>query len=417
MDVSTFVNCNNKFCNKMTLLLVFLLLLDNSFLGIEIEKSDCKKVESKSKGTFETFIDQDPNPMCKGKLRLRKDGQIYCLQITDSHDDSFKCTVTSSNSTSNEPDGKNGKVNVWLDTVNCLEDWEKSLRLGDTYLSTSAKSECARARFTIGLLTLHNFQYELSIEMFEKAEAAEMSESGRSFPMAMWGAAMATTQILWQNSDCEKGKAYLHKIPKGVDWITEKENSYIQTGFALYPRDIKCAQDNQFARERRFMNAMKNVTNLFPEESEAALFHAIASAAVAAQNPCNGKNCPKTKKENQKKKAINALRALEKEIPTHSGLIHYTIHVFDSPELYIEGNRKFLRQRISPTEQTNHKASMGIRAADKYTQVAKSSCHALHMPSHIYMRIGNWKKSLESNLLSIEVDIHLISIPDTTGRL
>ena len=382
-------------------------MLDNSFLGIEIEKSDCKRVESKLKGTFETFVSEDENPMCKGKLRLKKDGQVYCLQITDSHDDSFKCSVTRSISSPNN--GKTGKVNAWLDTVNCLDNWEKNLRLGDAYLSTSARSECARARFTIGLLTLHNFQYELAIEMFEKAEAAEMSESGRSYPMAMWGAAMATTQILWQSSDCEKGKKYLQRIPKGVDWITEKEKAYIQTGFALYPRGIKCEEDDQFARERRFMNAMENVTKLYPEETEAALFHAVSSAAVAAQTPCIGKNCPKTKKENQKKKAINELRTLEKKLPTHSGLIHYTIHVFDSPELYIAGNRKFLRQMIKPTEQTNHMASMGIRAADRYTQVARSSCHALHMPSHIYMRIGNWKKSLESNLLSIEVFIYLLA--------
>ena len=177
VNISTFVNCNNKFCNKMILLLIFLLLLENPFLGIEIEKSECKRVESKSMGSFETYIDQNFNPMCKGKLRLKKDGQIYCLQITDSHDDSFTCTVTSSSSTRKEPDDRNGRVNVWLDTVNCLEDWEKNLQLGDAYLSTSAKSECARARFTIGLLSLHNFQYEMSIEMFEKAEAAEMSES------------------------------------------------------------------------------------------------------------------------------------------------------------------------------------------------------------------------------------------------
>ncbi len=303
----------------MLLLLLILLMLDNSFLGIEIEKSDCKRVESKLKGTFETFVSEDENPMCKGKLRLKKDGQVYCFQITDSHDDSFKCSVTSSISSPNN--GKTGKVNAWLDTVNCLDNWEKNLRLGDAYLSTSARSECARARFTIGLLTLHNFQYELAIEMFEKAEAAEMSESGRSYPMAMWGAAMATTQILWQSSDCEKGKKYLQRIPKGVDWITEKEKAYIQTGFALYPRGIKCEEDDQFARERRFMNAMENVTKLYPEETEAALFHAVSSAAVAAQTPCIGKNCPKTKKENQKKKAINELRTL-----THDQELHYELH-------------------------------------------------------------------------------------------
>ena len=102
-----------------------------------------------------------------------------------------------------------GSVEAWLDTVDCLEDWEKNLQLGDAYLDTSAKSKCARARFTIGLLALHNFQFDLAIEMFEKAEEDEKVETGRSFPMAMWGAAMATTQILWTSSDCEKEESIL----------------------------------------------------------------------------------------------------------------------------------------------------------------------------------------------------------------
>ena len=92
-------------------------------------------------------------------------------------------------------------------------------------------------------------------------------------------------------------------LASGIDRQThrsKKEKAYIQTGFALYPRGLKCAEDEQFARERRFMKAMENVTKLYPEETEAALFHAVSSAAVAAQTPCIGKNCPKTKKENQK---------------------------------------------------------------------------------------------------------------------
>ena len=97
------------------------------------------------------------------------------------------------------------------------------------------------------------------------------------------------------------------RIPADVDWITKKERAYIETGFALYPVSLACGQDDQFSRERRFMRAMGRfvqlqccgkqyrctepvlmyrVTRLYPEETEAALFRAVSSVAVAAQTPC-----------------------------------------------------------------------------------------------------------------------------------
>ena len=289
-------------------------------------------------------------------------------------------------------------MGAWLAGVECLEDWERNLSLGDARLDTSAQSECARARFLIGLLALHNFQYELAKEEFEKADKAEQEESGQSYPMAMWGAAMATTMILWQHSDCEKGKEYLERIQMdgNPDWITEKEKAYIGTGFALYPQDVPCDKDTQNDREKRLMKAMKKMSELYPDETEAALFYAVSSQAVASQKPCKDCSKPDTK-------TLSALKALEKEHPTHSGLIHYIIHVYDTPELYAKGNKQFLDQMVEVKDQTNHDAEFGIKAADNYPIVANSSCHALHMPSHVYIRLGDWKKSLDSNLISIEV--------------
>ena len=128
-----------------------------------------------------------------------------------------------------------------------------------------------------GLVSLHSFQYDLALEMFEKAAATEQSETGRSFPMAMWGAALATTQILWQYSDCEKGKKYLGKISEDAEWMTEKEKAYIETGFALYPKSLTCTKDNdQNTRETRFMKAMKKLTKQFPEETEALVFWTVS---------------------------------------------------------------------------------------------------------------------------------------------
>ena len=279
----------------------------------------------------------------------------------------------------------------------CLQDWEKNLKMGDADLDTSAKSECAKARFRIGFLALHNFQYDLALEMFEQAEEDEKAEIGRSYPMAMWGAAMATMQILWQYSDCEKGKEFLKRIPEERDWITDKEKAYIETGYALYPNDLDCGDDVQFHREKRFKDAMEKVVKKYPKETEASMFFAVASLAVSAQS----------KNTNTKvmKNIGNHLQSLEKRLPTHSGLLHYITHFYDTPKFYKMGNRRFLEKMIQPIDQKNHAASVGLRAARNYLKVATSSCHGLHMPSHVFMRFGSWKESLQSNYLSIKVNL------------
>ena len=218
--------------------------------------------------------------------------------------------------------------------------------------------------------------------------------------MALWGAAMSTTQILWSSANCTKGKKYLKKIPKKRDWITEKENAYIKTGFALYPKSLTCAQDNdQFVKEKRIFKSFQKLTKKYPEETEAALFYAVALTATLRHD---------TKRNNKFEKTKNSLEALEQTHPTHPGVIHYIIHLLDTPVLFYKGNKRFLDQMIEPIEQKDHEASMARRASDNYLKVATSGCHALHMPSHIYMRFGNWSRALESNLVSIKVKLALV---------
>ena len=93
---------------------------------------------------------------------------------------------------------------------------------------------------------------------------------------------------------------------------------------------------------------------------------------------------------------------------THSGAIHYTIHTFDTPDFFAEGNKRFINDMIPPEDQKDHPAALGIKAAYDYLKVATSSCHGLHMSSHIFIRLGDWKMSLKSNLLSIKVRLNLL---------
>jgi hypothetical protein len=297
-----------------------------------------------------------------------------------------------------------GSVKSWLQTVSGLETWEKNLRLGDAYLNTTAKSEVARARFTLGLLCLHNFMYDHAIEFFKRAQSDEILFSGRHYPMAMWGAAMATKQMLWQFSNCTKGKYYLQNITKHSGWTSELEDLFIDTGFALYPENIECKDDKEYQREKRFMNAAKEVMNRFPEEVEAKLFYGVSKAATLSHSECDddGKS-RKNKCKNGLDEVRNLLQGIYKKYPTHSGVLHYMIHIFDTPDVFVEGNKKFIYDMIAPEEQKDHEASPAIKAAHDYLKVATSSCHGLHMSSHIFMRLGSWKMSLTSNMLSIKV--------------
>ncbi len=108
-----------------------------------------------------------------------------------------------------------------------------------------------------------------------------------------------------------------------------------------------------------------------PKDNEAAIFHALSIISIAD---------PKDKTyANQKRAAAILNRALQVE-PQHPGVAHYIIHSFDYPEL----------------------APLALTAARRYAKLAPGSPHALHMPSHIFTRLGLWDESIASNLASAE---------------
>jgi len=109
----------------------------------------------------------------------------------------------------------------------------------------------------------------------------------------------------------------------------------------------------------------------YPQDKEAAIFYTLALNAAAD---------PKDKTFAKQKKAGEILNAIYKNQPNHPGIVHYLIHTYDYPEL----------------------ASLGLDAARRYASVAPSSAHALHMPSHIFTRLGLWNECIQSNIASVE---------------
>ena len=115
---------------------------------------------------------------------------------------------------------------------------------------------------------------------------------------------------------------------------------------------------------------MEQVQSRYPDDHEAAIFHALALLATAS---------PTDKTYVNQKRAGAILEPLFAEEPEHPGIAHYIIHAYDYPPL----------------------AQGALDAARRYAKIAPDSPHALHMPSHIFTRLGLWQESIDSNLASV----------------
>jgi tetratricopeptide (TPR) repeat protein len=107
----------------------------------------------------------------------------------------------------------------------------------------------------------------------------------------------------------------------------------------------------------------------YPQDHEAAIFYALALLGTAQ---------PTDKTYAKQKQAAEILNKVLAYEPQHPGVAHYLIHSFDYPQL----------------------AYLALPAARSYAKIAPSAPHALHMPSHIFTRLGLWQDSIQSNLAS-----------------
>src|SRR5258707_11638737 len=114
---------------------------------------------------------------------------------------------------------------------------------------------------------------------------------------------------------------------------------------------------------------MENMYRRYPKDHEAAAFYALSLLATSSETDLKAQ-----------RKAVAVLQPLLAQEPDHPGIAHYMIHACDSPEL----------------------AQTGLPAAKQYAAIAASSPHAVHMPSHIFARLGMWQEDIGSNQAAIQ---------------
>src|SRR6266852_81932 len=234
--------------------------------------------------------------------------------------------------------------------------------VGSVQFATSC-SKTVSVNFNRAVALLHSFQYEQARQAFN-----EISARDPQCAMAQWGVAMSHYHGLWHNGDASAGRKAIVRakaIAAANPKTTPREMAYLDALSEIYGEDGK----DQEARDRAFEQKMGAVQAAYPDDSEAAIFHALTYYIIA----------PKTDKTfaNQRK-CGEILEPLFKTQPHHPGVAHYIIHCYDNAVL----------------------AESGLGAARMYAKIAPASAHANHMPSHLFTRVGSWDESIQSNLKS-----------------
>jgi hypothetical protein len=238
-------------------------------------------------------------------------------------------------------------------------------KLGRVDFPTSCRPEM-RETFTRGVALLHSFAYAAAAQAF-----AEVAAHDSACGMAYWGMAMSHYHTIWgppTESEFAAGRAAAQKAA-AVGAPTARERDYIAAIGVFYQGDGL----SHPARVTAYEQAMAGVAERNPDDHEAAIFHALAILGVAY-------NSPPDKTYARQKQAAEILNRLLPLEPQHPGIAHYMIHSFDYPEL----------------------ATLALPAALAYAKIAPSAPHALHMPSHIFTRLGMWRESIQSNLAAAE---------------
>lgn len=218
--------------------------------------------------------------------------------------------------------------------------------------------------FERGVALLHSFAYEEAGQQFQ-----EIQRQDPQCAIAYWGEAMSLYHQLWSRptpADLKRGQELLEKA-QTIKAKTQRERDYISALAAFY-RDSGKVDLEQ--RAIAYAAAMKRVYESYPRDEEAAVFYALSLLA-------SGKD--ESELANAKL-AIAILNKLFDKEPDHPGVAHYLIHACDNPNF----------------------ADQGLAAARKYAGIAPSSAHAVHMPSHIFARLGLWQDDIQSNLAAIE---------------
>jgi tetratricopeptide (TPR) repeat protein len=236
--------------------------------------------------------------------------------------------------------------------------------LGEVHFAVSC-TPGAQAAFDDAMKLQHSFWFQASRQAFQR-----VLEHDPNCVMAYWGQAMSTLDNAFLPTPARnvaEGRALLERA-RQLGPKTEREAAYIDALAILFSGDDVAGRQGRLERHEQ---AMARLHERFPGDPEAAIYHALSLGMAALPT------------DRTYARQLRAGEILEREFarrPNHPGVAHYLIHTYDVPAL----------------------ARRGLPAAEHYVRIAPDAHHALHMPSHIFTRVGRWEASIETNRRSAD---------------
>ena len=236
-------------------------------------------------------------------------------------------------------------------------------QIGQVHFPTSC-SAAAQVHFDHAVALLHSFWFPEAIKAFHTVLGTDSSCA-----MGYWGIAVSLL------GNPLAGAPTPQALQEGVSILREAKPVGVQTGreydylsaIALFYKDAESTDHR--TRALAYEQAMERLATRYPEDTEAAIFYALALLSTAP---------PTDKTYANQLKAAAILEKIFAQQPQHPGVAHYLIHSYDYPPI----------------------AAKGLAAARSYARIAPAVPHALHMPSHIFTRLGLWQESIATNRAS-----------------
>ena len=242
-----------------------------------------------------------------------------------------------------------------------------SLGLGKVQFANSC-SPAVQEKLSRGIAMLHSFWFSAAEETFQQVA----DEDGKCV-LAAWGFAsiLMANPLDGAGPPAKQAPRAQAAIDKGrqMGGKTQRERDYLEA-VAAYYEDF--ASRPERARSAARAKAYETLAAKYPDDDEAQIFHALYVASTQLQS------------DQTYTASLKAAAILERQFakyPDHPGVAHYLIHTYDAPPI----------------------AHQGVSAAKRYAEIAPDAPHALHMPSHIFTRVGAWSESAATNRRAADV--------------
>ncbi|MGH8691856.1 MAG: hypothetical protein ACREUS_12610, partial [Burkholderiales bacterium] len=229
-------------------------------------------------------------------------------------------------------------------------------------------SPAVQAKLQSAVAMLHSFYYSAATKAFEEVglEDERCAIAGWGFASILMSNPLAGTGA--SAKDAPRAQAAIDK-GRTMQARTQRERDYLEAVAAYYDNfSGRTERERQLSRAK----AYEALAAKYPKDDEAQIFYAVYLAGTQLQTD-------QTYAAYLKAAAI--LGPQFKKHPDHPGVAHYLIHSYDAPPI----------------------AQQGVPAARRYAQIAPDAPHALHMPSHIFTRVGEWTESAATNRRSANI--------------